>query len=76
MVNTKYIILEWSVILSLSHVLHYRAFSLGLNWVLYIPLCVLESLAAICMNRGSKMYAYFIDASKAFDLVNHCMYAV
>ena len=66
-------VLEWSILLSWSQFFSTSELQFGFKSGFSTTLCtgVMKAVINRYLNRGSKVYACLIDASKAFDLVDH-----
>ena len=66
-------ILEWCILLDYSHFLVTSDFQFGFKNGSSTALCtgVLKQIIAKYIHNGSPVFACFLDASKAFDLVRH-----
>ena len=66
-------ILEWCILLDYSHFLVTSDFQFGFKNGSSTALCtgVLKQIVAKYIHNGSPVFACFLDASKAFDLVRH-----
>ena len=68
-------VLEWSILLTWNHYFCTSELQFGFNHGFSTTLCsgVLKGVVSHHLNKGSKVYACLIDASKAFDTVDHCV---
>ena len=66
-------VLEWSILLSWSQFFSTSELQFGFKSGFSTTLCtgVMKAVINRYLNRGSKVYTCLIDASKAFDLVDH-----
>ena len=66
-------VLEWSILLSWKQFFSTSELQFGFKSGFSTTLCtgVMKAVISRYMKRGSKVYACLIDASKAFDLVDH-----
>ena len=68
-------VLEWSILLPLKEFFCTSELQFGFKSGFSTTLCtgVMKAVINRYLNRGCKVYACLIDASKAFDLVDHCV---
>ena len=66
-------VMEWSILLTWESFFTTSDLQFGFKSGFSIILCtgVLKAVINCYLNNGSKVYACLIDASKAFDLVDH-----
>ena len=66
-------VLEWSILLSWSQFISTSELQFGFKSGFSTTLCtgIMKAVINRYLNRESKVYACLIDASKAFDLVDH-----
>ena len=68
-------VLEWSIHLSWKQFFSTSELQFGFKSGFSTTLCtgVMKAVINSYLNEGSKVYACLFDASKAFDLVDHCV---
>ena len=68
-------VLEWSILLTWNHYFCTSELQFGFKPGFSTTLCsgVLKGVVSHHLNKGSKVYACLIDASKEFDTVDHCV---
>ncbi len=66
--------LEWVILLEFSQFFVTNDLQFGFKKGMSTSLCtgLLKNTISHYIHRGSNVFSCFLDASKAFDLVNHC----